>query len=118
MDNRKYFFNQFARENNFDPAVPTNWYSVTREHVLGKKVEKEEDRREKRWGKNILKHDQGAKTVLSHYGGNLARALIHLFPDIGLSKESCMTSHPCFILPSPLLLFFISFSLPHTNSAQ
>eukprot|EP00026_Physarum_polycephalum_P002670 Phypoly_transcript_02678.p1 GENE.Phypoly_transcript_02678~~Phypoly_transcript_02678.p1 ORF type:complete len:822 (+),score=110.18 Phypoly_transcript_02678:190-2655(+) len=67
VKNRKRFFNEFAREQHFDPKLAKNWYSVSRDNVLAKK---------------------GAKTVLAHYGGSMARALIHLYPYIGLSKKN------------------------------
>lgn len=32
------FFENFAKENNFDPLVPTNWYAVSRDRILAAKV--------------------------------------------------------------------------------
>lgn len=32
--NRKSFFDQVAQKMQFDPLVPENWYSVTREIIL------------------------------------------------------------------------------------
>ena len=36
--NRRSFFEDFANENNFDPLVADNWYSVRREALLTRKV--------------------------------------------------------------------------------
>eukprot|EP00026_Physarum_polycephalum_P002130 Phypoly_transcript_02134.p1 GENE.Phypoly_transcript_02134~~Phypoly_transcript_02134.p1 ORF type:complete len:738 (+),score=96.58 Phypoly_transcript_02134:691-2904(+) len=60
--NRKLFFDEFAKSQNFDPLVRENWYSVTRE--------------------TILQHDGGV-TVLKYYQ-NLRDALTQIYPHIGL----------------------------------
>lgn len=36
--NRKAFFDSFAKENDFDPLVAENWYSVTGEKINRQKV--------------------------------------------------------------------------------
>lgn len=36
--NRKRFFDEFARDSNFDPLVPENWYSVTTNEIEQRKV--------------------------------------------------------------------------------
>lgn len=38
LSSRKAFFDEFARDNNFDPLVSGNWYDVTYDDILGKKV--------------------------------------------------------------------------------
>ena len=38
--NRKKFFDDFARDHNFDPLVPRNWYSVTSDQIKAARVRK------------------------------------------------------------------------------
>eukprot|EP00026_Physarum_polycephalum_P009772 Phypoly_transcript_09908.p1 GENE.Phypoly_transcript_09908~~Phypoly_transcript_09908.p1 ORF type:complete len:313 (+),score=46.93 Phypoly_transcript_09908:110-1048(+) len=61
--NRKQFFDEFARENNFDPLLPENWYQVTERSVLFYKY---------------------SSSVLRYYEGSFTKALESLYPDIGL----------------------------------
>eukprot|EP00026_Physarum_polycephalum_P004657 Phypoly_transcript_04679.p1 GENE.Phypoly_transcript_04679~~Phypoly_transcript_04679.p1 ORF type:complete len:669 (+),score=68.95 Phypoly_transcript_04679:107-2113(+) len=70
--NRRSFFEKFARENNFDPLVVDNWYSVKQKILLAKK---------------------GFKMIKKWYGGKIGHALEHLFPDIGFSKEKYYQYH-------------------------
>eukprot|EP00026_Physarum_polycephalum_P004563 Phypoly_transcript_04585.p1 GENE.Phypoly_transcript_04585~~Phypoly_transcript_04585.p1 ORF type:complete len:613 (+),score=60.02 Phypoly_transcript_04585:74-1840(+) len=68
--NRRKFFEEYARRNGFDPLTAENWY----ERSLNK----------------ILK-DKGGHGVAAHYGFNLQKALIDLFPDIGLDRSKFKT---------------------------
>jgi len=68
-DNRKQFFDQFAKDNEFDPLVASNWYTVTTAMVIPRK---------------------GGKSVLEYYGGSFAKALLQLYPDIGLDRTRFM----------------------------
>jgi hypothetical protein len=38
LSSRKAFFDEYARENHFEPLIPENWYNVTQEDIKGKKV--------------------------------------------------------------------------------
>ena len=38
IENRRHFFDHFAAVNKFDPLVPANWYSISRERFLRAKV--------------------------------------------------------------------------------
>jgi len=62
-ENRRIFFEEYADINGFDPYNPENWYLQQKRKILTTK---------------------GTKTILSHHDNNLAKALIELFPDIGL----------------------------------
>jgi len=59
------FFENFAREQNFDPLLPENWYSVPSSKIL---------------------NSMGAKEILLHYKKSKIKALIDVFPEIGLQK--------------------------------
>ena len=37
-ENRRSFFENYAKANNFDPNVPENWYIQTLEHILASNV--------------------------------------------------------------------------------
>eukprot|EP00026_Physarum_polycephalum_P000662 Phypoly_transcript_00663.p1 GENE.Phypoly_transcript_00663~~Phypoly_transcript_00663.p1 ORF type:complete len:1097 (+),score=133.55 Phypoly_transcript_00663:927-4217(+) len=66
VKNRRTFFDEFAKENAFDPLVPSNWYNVPRHKIVAKK---------------------GAFPVLGYYNKNYAKALMHLYPNIGLELD-------------------------------
>jgi hypothetical protein len=38
MKNRRRFFEEYAKENGFDPLNPKNWYSQPRKKIEAKKV--------------------------------------------------------------------------------
>eukprot|EP00026_Physarum_polycephalum_P008336 Phypoly_transcript_08418.p1 GENE.Phypoly_transcript_08418~~Phypoly_transcript_08418.p1 ORF type:complete len:268 (+),score=33.53 Phypoly_transcript_08418:1-804(+) len=63
--NRKRFFEDFARENGFEPLIPENWYSQS---------------------KMKIRNSRKADSVLKFHGNNVAKALLDLFPAIGLDK--------------------------------
>jgi len=60
MKNRRIFFEDFAKQNHFDPLKPSNWLHVSK--------------------KNILAVKKGA-SILPLYNNNLQQALLHLFPE-------------------------------------
>eukprot|EP00026_Physarum_polycephalum_P000830 Phypoly_transcript_00831.p1 GENE.Phypoly_transcript_00831~~Phypoly_transcript_00831.p1 ORF type:complete len:1315 (+),score=159.79 Phypoly_transcript_00831:513-3947(+) len=62
---RRLFFILFAKEKGFDPLVPENWYSVPSNEFLATKE---------------------ARTIVVRYGGSFPKALLHLFPNIGLQR--------------------------------
>eukprot|EP00026_Physarum_polycephalum_P002151 Phypoly_transcript_02156.p1 GENE.Phypoly_transcript_02156~~Phypoly_transcript_02156.p1 ORF type:complete len:735 (+),score=101.72 Phypoly_transcript_02156:694-2898(+) len=63
---RRNFFENFAKENSFDPIDPEQWYQVSRKHVMLYK---------------------GAHRVLQYHNDSLSKALVDLFPDIGLDRS-------------------------------
>jgi len=65
VENRKKFFEQFAQQNGFDPFVASNWYMPSLDKIMAVK---------------------GARSVIAYHGQSLSRALMDLFPDIGLEK--------------------------------
>eukprot|EP00026_Physarum_polycephalum_P001556 Phypoly_transcript_01558.p2 GENE.Phypoly_transcript_01558~~Phypoly_transcript_01558.p2 ORF type:complete len:464 (+),score=75.56 Phypoly_transcript_01558:1715-3106(+) len=63
MDNRKKFFDELAKDAGFDPLVARNWYAITASKLAS------------------------ARGVLAYYGGSLLKALVHLYPNIGIDKS-------------------------------
>eukprot|EP00026_Physarum_polycephalum_P001621 Phypoly_transcript_01623.p1 GENE.Phypoly_transcript_01623~~Phypoly_transcript_01623.p1 ORF type:complete len:1048 (-),score=160.89 Phypoly_transcript_01623:116-2998(-) len=66
QENRKRFFETYAKAHNFDPKIPDNWYSRSREDILSV---------------------SGAGGVLSYHSGSYIKALVDLFPNIGWDKS-------------------------------
>jgi hypothetical protein len=91
IGNRRKFFENFAKEHGFDPLVPENWYLRSRKQIANYKVLfififililfiyfRE----------YFLISYQGASRVVAYHKGSLfSRALMELFPDIGLDKS-------------------------------
>eukprot|EP00026_Physarum_polycephalum_P006810 Phypoly_transcript_06862.p1 GENE.Phypoly_transcript_06862~~Phypoly_transcript_06862.p1 ORF type:complete len:562 (+),score=109.53 Phypoly_transcript_06862:93-1688(+) len=65
-EKRRAFLDAFAARHKFDPKIPDNWYSVTRESVIDSK---------------------GGDGLLKQYNRNLINALMDIYPDIGLRRE-------------------------------
>eukprot|EP00026_Physarum_polycephalum_P000846 Phypoly_transcript_00847.p1 GENE.Phypoly_transcript_00847~~Phypoly_transcript_00847.p1 ORF type:complete len:1309 (+),score=236.62 Phypoly_transcript_00847:226-3927(+) len=64
--NRRQFFEKYAKANGFDPLLPENWYYQSRRKILETK---------------------GGVSVMSYHNGSVARALVDLFPDIGIERK-------------------------------
>eukprot|EP00026_Physarum_polycephalum_P000368 Phypoly_transcript_00368.p1 GENE.Phypoly_transcript_00368~~Phypoly_transcript_00368.p1 ORF type:complete len:1106 (+),score=136.69 Phypoly_transcript_00368:1680-4997(+) len=64
---RRKFFERFAAKNGFDPLIATNWYNLNRAKII---------------------KDPDSGGVLNYYNGSISKALMHLFPDIGLDPLS------------------------------
>eukprot|EP00026_Physarum_polycephalum_P001510 Phypoly_transcript_01512.p1 GENE.Phypoly_transcript_01512~~Phypoly_transcript_01512.p1 ORF type:complete len:1104 (+),score=195.39 Phypoly_transcript_01512:246-3314(+) len=65
LSSRRAFFDEFARENHFDPLIPENWYKITKEDILEKK---------------------GSHGIA--YYSSIPNALLELYPDIGLELHN------------------------------
>eukprot|EP00026_Physarum_polycephalum_P001458 Phypoly_transcript_01460.p1 GENE.Phypoly_transcript_01460~~Phypoly_transcript_01460.p1 ORF type:complete len:826 (+),score=126.37 Phypoly_transcript_01460:385-2862(+) len=70
VENRRKFFEDFAKENDFDPLNPLHWYSLGRKKIMS---------------------TPGISTVLYYHNNSASAALIELFPDIGLEKDKLWT---------------------------
>eukprot|EP00026_Physarum_polycephalum_P001467 Phypoly_transcript_01469.p1 GENE.Phypoly_transcript_01469~~Phypoly_transcript_01469.p1 ORF type:complete len:1107 (+),score=182.36 Phypoly_transcript_01469:326-3322(+) len=70
IGNRRKFFEDYAHTHGFEPLVPENWYSQTRDSILATK---------------------GAALVISYYHNSVKEALMSLFPDIGLVESKFET---------------------------
>jgi len=62
---RRNFFDQLARDLDFDPSDSESWYRITKEEVMKK---------------------QGARGVLVYHNQSYASALINLYPELGLKS--------------------------------
>eukprot|EP00026_Physarum_polycephalum_P018696 Phypoly_transcript_20376.p1 GENE.Phypoly_transcript_20376~~Phypoly_transcript_20376.p1 ORF type:complete len:147 (+),score=20.00 Phypoly_transcript_20376:41-442(+) len=71
---RRSFFERCAKDIGFDPLNPENWY------------------RHKK--KELITQYKGGTGVLEYYGRSVTRALLDLFPDIGLIKEKLRPTGP------------------------
>eukprot|EP00026_Physarum_polycephalum_P000948 Phypoly_transcript_00949.p1 GENE.Phypoly_transcript_00949~~Phypoly_transcript_00949.p1 ORF type:complete len:1118 (+),score=84.56 Phypoly_transcript_00949:49-3402(+) len=65
-ENRRSFFIEYALSHKFDPNIPENWYNQSFSNIIA---------------------TEGASKVMSYHSGSVARALLDLFPDIGLVKQ-------------------------------
>eukprot|EP00026_Physarum_polycephalum_P001074 Phypoly_transcript_01075.p1 GENE.Phypoly_transcript_01075~~Phypoly_transcript_01075.p1 ORF type:complete len:1059 (+),score=134.10 Phypoly_transcript_01075:98-3274(+) len=72
VDNRRMFYiNNVAKRLGFDPLVPTNWYSVSYEQLRDKRIK-----------------------LPGWYGGDLAQALLNLFPELNLERAKLYHLRP------------------------
>ena len=80
-NNVRLFFEEFAKNNNFDPLVPSNWYQTPRIAITETKVLQNKRQNDTNffW--------QKASSLLEHFKGSLVKALQHAFPEIGLDAS-------------------------------
>jgi hypothetical protein len=90
---RKRFFATFALQNGFDPRIAENWYTQPKGKIMAMKVQT-------LFCYIFFMLTQGARGVLAYHGQSLSRALLDLFPDIGLDKKK-FSARKCtsFIIP-------------------
>jgi hypothetical protein len=113
--NMRRFFEDFAKRRNFDPLVPENWYLVDKSDILEEKVLfflffflsfsfpfslSSTSFLLFAFPPSLLffRHihnlnSQGVDSFLLHFKRNHIKALLHLFPDIGLDEKK-FTSLP------------------------
>eukprot|EP00026_Physarum_polycephalum_P001474 Phypoly_transcript_01476.p1 GENE.Phypoly_transcript_01476~~Phypoly_transcript_01476.p1 ORF type:complete len:889 (+),score=81.31 Phypoly_transcript_01476:156-2669(+) len=72
IKNRRKFFEQYAKDSGFDPLSPEHWYSQPRNKIAAMK---------------------GAKMMLEYHRFSVLRALLDLFPNIGLDKSKFSSSY-------------------------
>eukprot|EP00026_Physarum_polycephalum_P010399 Phypoly_transcript_10562.p1 GENE.Phypoly_transcript_10562~~Phypoly_transcript_10562.p1 ORF type:complete len:418 (+),score=65.52 Phypoly_transcript_10562:189-1256(+) len=89
VENRRHFFENYAQSNGFDFNIAENWYLQPQERIMEQK---------------------GAETVLEYHRNSLASALMDLFPSIGLDKSKFLPSHVFWRLPSNRRNFFVNFA--------
>eukprot|EP00026_Physarum_polycephalum_P003642 Phypoly_transcript_03655.p1 GENE.Phypoly_transcript_03655~~Phypoly_transcript_03655.p1 ORF type:complete len:704 (+),score=96.89 Phypoly_transcript_03655:68-2113(+) len=88
--NRRKFFEEFATSQKFDPLVPENWYD-------GKRI-------------TDLRAVKGLRGVLLHHENDLAKALLDLFPDIGLDGSKILVPKPKWNNPEKRRKFLEKFA--------
>jgi len=75
ITNRRNFFEKFAKEHGFDPLIRKNWYNIPLT--------------------SITSNNETRNSVVSHYySGNMVRALLHVFPEIGLNPKKFVLKRP------------------------
>lgn len=90
--NRKSFFDEFAVNHGFDPLVPSNWYSISRELILQQNVYFIICLNFLKFIFSFFRYHlhkiflKGGFSVLKHYE-NLNHALREVYPDIGLDPN-------------------------------
>jgi len=82
---RKYHtrFTEFAKESDFDPLVPENWYSI---------------------GISI-NNIKGIAKLLEYFDGDLGKALQFIFPNIGLDRDIVLQNQNTPVQNKPRKLF-------------
>jgi len=65
-ENRRIFFDKYARSRNFNPLVAENWYSVSLNEI----------------------RQAGGRGLLDHHKGSHIKALAKLYPELILKKEN------------------------------
>jgi len=65
-ETRRKFFEEFAKDNGFDPLNPQHWYSVRKKNIMA---------------------INGISTILSYHNNSISMALLELFPEVGLNKN-------------------------------
>lgn len=83
-ENRRKFFVDYANKNNFDPLVPSNWYSIKVDDVSAEKVLVPFISSINSFIKIEL---QGGSSALMYHNNSVVTALAQLFPNIGLDKS-------------------------------
>lgn len=79
--NRRMFFVNFAKANAFDPLIAENWYTVQKDQVTQSKVQYTKLR-----AHSFIFILKGGSRVLYYSNNSVPKALVELFPDIGLDK--------------------------------
>eukprot|EP00026_Physarum_polycephalum_P002023 Phypoly_transcript_02027.p1 GENE.Phypoly_transcript_02027~~Phypoly_transcript_02027.p1 ORF type:complete len:816 (+),score=61.48 Phypoly_transcript_02027:208-2655(+) len=64
--NRRLFFENYAKDHNFDPLLAENWYSQAKSQIMATK---------------------GAHTILAYHNASISKALADLFPHIGIDRN-------------------------------
>jgi len=72
-ENRRGFLVAFARRKKFDPLVAASWYSA---NIIA----------------SFYSSKKGRGMLASYYKGSLAKALLHLFPNIGVVESKLSRS--------------------------
>ena len=133
VENRRTFFEKYAETCGFDPQIPTNWYRESRKgRILAVKVTSITSPTLSLLSFTLFYYplalfgllancvNQGFRGVLFYHDGSFRKALLDLFPNIGLERSKfqkirCMlpslslSLFPCSCLFRPPLLFVIVF---------
>jgi len=86
---QRELFIGFAKTQGFDPLVCENWYSANYE---------------------ALYHFKGIRSVLVRYNGSIVKALLSLFPNVGLDKRKLHVPDKFWANSNNQRRFFITFA--------
>lgn len=81
---RRQFFEEHAAQAGFDPLVPSNWFTISKKHLLAKKVFFFLCNKIIFF---ILTTRQGVLKVLMYHKNSITQAVADLFPELGLVKS-------------------------------
>ena len=96
---RRSFFDDFARERRFDPLIAENWYTVKQAEIRAREVHPSPPLLS-----FLLSFTfQGGSGVLRYYDGSYIRALMVLYPKIGLKPSGFLRTPGVFFI-SPYYL--------------
>ena len=87
-ENRRVFFEKYAANNGFDPRIPSNWYSRSREKIKSIPVSSSSTLPSPSPYLSSNFFSQGAMQVISYHNYSVSRALIELFPEVPLLLTS------------------------------
>ena len=111
LKSRRGFFENFAIANEFNPLIPHNWYQQSLVKIKASPVTPSplyylslSSSFSSFLYVFIYPFHQNAHEVISYHGFNVSRALMELFPNIGLEKSK--------LLPKCIPLTYPSLSLP------
>ncbi len=79
--NRREYFDKLAQENEFDPLIPENWYNIVKHKLILFKVSHNTNN-----NKGFTFAALQGIGILNYYNGNVAKALTHVYPNIGLEE--------------------------------
>jgi ribulose-5-phosphate 4-epimerase/fuculose-1-phosphate aldolase len=80
-ENRKEFFDKFAKKRGFDPLIPNHWYFVSHDDILAETVRMMEYLQQ-------INTMQGGATVLHFYSNSVMRAVVDVYPHIQFDEKS------------------------------
>eukprot|EP00026_Physarum_polycephalum_P001437 Phypoly_transcript_01438.p1 GENE.Phypoly_transcript_01438~~Phypoly_transcript_01438.p1 ORF type:complete len:1047 (+),score=162.81 Phypoly_transcript_01438:248-3388(+) len=65
-ENRKTFFDDFAKKYEFDPLINTNWYNITTKQFV---------------------EEKGGSSILNYYNNSFIKALMEIYPASGIDES-------------------------------
>jgi hypothetical protein len=101
MKNRRQFFEQYAVVNKFDPLIPNNWYRQAIYKIMLDKVLLFSLISALPFYLSIYLSphtlSQDASKVVGHHNNSVSKALLDLFPEIGLQKSKLLSRMEFFL---------------------
>lgn len=99
--NMRDFFDSFAHTFGFDPLIPDNWYNVPQKDVLQHVCKFDYAFL---CNNNFIYKNGNGISVLYHYKNSVIKALLDVYPNIGLNISKFKIVNSMII---KLLLYFI-----------